>query len=61
MMGSDTDTTATVAGALAGAAYGLEAIPRRWTDIVHHREELESLADQLLAWDLDEADRRQRV
>jgi ADP-ribosyl-[dinitrogen reductase] hydrolase len=53
MMGSDTDTTATVAGAMAGAAYGLEAIPTRWRDIVHHREELEGLARQLLAWDLD--------
>jgi ADP-ribosyl-[dinitrogen reductase] hydrolase len=53
MMGNDTDTTATVAGAMAGAAYGLEAVPSRWRDIVHHREELEVLALQLLAWDRD--------
>jgi ADP-ribosylglycohydrolase len=56
MMGNDTDTTATVAGALAGATYGLEAIPGRWRDVVHHRDELENLARQLLAWDLGEAD-----
>ncbi len=28
--GGDADTTAAIAGALAGAYYGLEAIPRRW-------------------------------
>jgi len=29
--GGDADTTGAIAGALAGAYYGLEAIPRRWT------------------------------
>lgn len=28
--GGDADTTAAIVGALAGATYGLEAIPRRW-------------------------------
>jgi ADP-ribosylglycohydrolase len=28
--GGDTDTNAAIAGALLGAAYGREAIPRRW-------------------------------
>jgi ADP-ribosyl-[dinitrogen reductase] hydrolase len=28
--GGDADTTGAIAGALAGATYGLEAIPRRW-------------------------------
>jgi ADP-ribosyl-[dinitrogen reductase] hydrolase len=51
MMGKDTDTTATVAGALAGAAYGAEAIPRRWRDVVHGYDELVALARQLHAWD----------
>jgi ADP-ribosyl-[dinitrogen reductase] hydrolase len=33
-LGEDADTSASVAGALAGAAYGLEAIPRRWRDLL---------------------------
>jgi ADP-ribosyl-[dinitrogen reductase] hydrolase len=51
MMGEDTDSTATVAGALAGAHWGVEAIPARWRNVVHHREELDALATSLLAWD----------
>ena len=31
-LGNDADTAAAVVGALAGAAYGLEAIPRRWRE-----------------------------
>jgi ADP-ribosyl-[dinitrogen reductase] hydrolase len=30
--GGDADTTGAIAGAVAGAHYGLEAIPRRWLD-----------------------------
>jgi ADP-ribosyl-[dinitrogen reductase] hydrolase len=29
--GGDADTTGAIAGAIAGAYYGLAAIPRRWT------------------------------
>lgn len=29
-LGSDTDTTACVAGALAGALYGFQDIPKEW-------------------------------
>ncbi|HET9659669.1 MAG TPA: ADP-ribosylglycohydrolase family protein [Thermomicrobiales bacterium] len=43
-LGGDTDTTGAVAGALAGAHYGYEAIPTRWRDTVQHRDELASLA-----------------
>lgn len=50
-MGDDADTTAIVAGALAGAAHGIEAIPQRWRSNVHHRDELQLLAEHLLAWD----------
>ena len=31
-LGADADTAAAVAGALAGAAYGLEEIPSRWVE-----------------------------
>ena len=31
-LGDDTDTAGSVAGALAGAVYGLESIPERWRD-----------------------------
>lgn len=34
-LGGDTDTVACVAGALAGATYGVQAIPSRWTTYVH--------------------------
>lgn len=33
-LGQDADTAGAVAGALAGAAYGLEAIPARWREAV---------------------------
>jgi ADP-ribosyl-[dinitrogen reductase] hydrolase len=51
MMGDDADTTATVAGALAGSACGVEAIPQRWREVVHGHDEPVTLARQLLAWD----------
>lgn len=41
-LGSDTDTTACVAGALAGAIYGREAIPPEWMDAMRGREVLEA-------------------
>ena len=41
-LGSDTDTTACVAGALAGAAYGFDAIPPEWIDALRGKDVLES-------------------
>lgn len=49
-LGADADTTGAVAGALAGARYGMHAIPARWRDGVQHREKIVSLADRLLGW-----------
>ncbi|MFE0187854.1 ADP-ribosylglycohydrolase family protein [Streptomyces sp. NPDC058989] len=34
-LGGDTDTVAAVTGGLAGAHYGLDAIPARWTQSLH--------------------------
>ena len=51
-MGLDTDTTGAVCGAIVGAAYGIEAIPERWRAVIHHRDEMESLARSILTWDL---------
>ncbi len=34
-LGGDTDTVAAVTGGLAGASYGLSAIPIRWTEPLH--------------------------
>jgi len=58
-LGGDTDTVAAVTGGLAGALYGLGAIPARWTDRLHvplpgwpdtvlRRAELTTLAHRLL-------------
>jgi ADP-ribosyl-[dinitrogen reductase] hydrolase len=47
-LGQDADTTGAVAGALAGAHWGIEAIPDRWLSLLQPREELEELADRLL-------------
>jgi ADP-ribosyl-[dinitrogen reductase] hydrolase len=46
-LGDDADTTAAIAGQLAGAIYGASAIPTRWLDILAWRDHLESLADRL--------------
>lgn len=39
-VGGDTDTRAAIVGAIAGAAYGLEAIPEPWFQGVEAREQL---------------------
>lgn len=46
-LGDDTDTTAAVAGALAGTAYGIDAIPQEWIDTLRGKE----LIEQCLFWD----------
>jgi len=47
-LGGDADTTGAVAGALAGACYGVSAIPARWLSVLQGRDELVALADRLL-------------
>jgi len=48
-LGNDADTTGAVAGALAGARWGAEALPARWRDVLVDRDELTRVADALLA------------
>jgi ADP-ribosyl-[dinitrogen reductase] hydrolase len=48
-LGDDADTTAAIAGQLAGAHYGVEAIPPRWRDTLVMGEEIDTLAARLLA------------
>ena len=47
-LGHDTDTTAAVAGGLAGVRYGLSGIPRRWADALRGRELYGPLLERLL-------------
>lgn len=46
-LGDDTDTVGAVAGGLAGAYYGVLAVPRRWSVVLQGRGELEEAADAL--------------
>lgn len=46
-LGDDADTTAAIAGQLAGAAYGAKGIPEAWLMKLAMRERIESLADAL--------------
>lgn len=48
-LGEDADTTAAIAGQLAGAAYGLSSLPRAWTDRVAWGERILGMAERLLA------------
>jgi ADP-ribosyl-[dinitrogen reductase] hydrolase len=47
-LGHDADTTAAIAGQLAGALYGASGIPAEWLEKVAWREEIEQKATQLL-------------
>lgn len=50
-LGDDADTTAAIAGQLAGAFYGLDGIPPEWVDRLHMGAEILGMADQLLQHD----------
>ena len=42
-LGSDTDTVAAVAGGLAGALYGIDAIPERWLKALQNKDYIEDM------------------
>ena len=48
-LGHDTDTTAAVAGGIAGIHHGRAHIPARWLDALRGRELYEPLLERLLA------------
>jgi ADP-ribosylglycohydrolase len=45
--GGDTDTAGAILGALAGAHYGIDGIPRRWLEGLQNREGIEIRAEAL--------------
>ena len=45
-LGGDTDTVAAIAGGLAGALYGYDAIPKEWLDTLPKREYIEEICDR---------------
>uniref|UniRef100_A0A8C6X384 ADP-ribosylhydrolase ARH3 n=1 Tax=Naja naja TaxID=35670 RepID=A0A8C6X384_NAJNA len=47
LLGGDTDTIATMAGAIAGAFYGEEQVPQSWRESCEAYEQTEKLADGL--------------
>lgn len=46
-LGADTDTTAAVAGGLAGLYYGWQTIPADWQYVLARRNDITTLADKL--------------
>jgi ADP-ribosylglycohydrolase len=48
-LGEDTDTTAAIAGGLAGLCYGLAAIPADWRDGLARQADIVDLGDRLAA------------
>ncbi|PDO88954.1 ADP-ribosylglycohydrolase family protein [Kosakonia pseudosacchari] len=48
-LGDDADTTAAIAGQLAGAFYGINGIPQTWRDKLWQYEDIDTLARKLLA------------
>jgi ADP-ribosyl-[dinitrogen reductase] hydrolase len=47
-LGDDTHTVAAIAGELAGLAYGYEAFPHGWLDVLARREHLESACHEFI-------------
>jgi ADP-ribosylglycohydrolase len=48
-LGRDTDTVAAIAGGLAGALYGYDAIPSEWLDTLKRRDYIEEMCERACA------------
>ena len=46
-LGEDTDTTAAIAGGLAGLLYGYESIPEEWINVLARKNDITKLCDTL--------------
>jgi ADP-ribosyl-[dinitrogen reductase] hydrolase len=46
-LGDDADTTGAICGQLAGAFYSYESLPKKWRDLLCHREQFNNLAQSL--------------
>jgi ADP-ribosylglycohydrolase len=46
-LGQDTDTTAAIAGGLAGIYYGIENIPQKWMENLARTNDIKDLAQRL--------------
>lgn len=57
-LGRDTDTTAAVTGALAGALYGVEAIPDEWLEALISRGDIERQSSLFAGVILEKQDKR---
>lgn len=44
-LGFDTDTTAAVAGGLAGVTYGYDSIPKEWIDVIAKKDWISKLCE----------------
>ncbi len=47
-LGNDTDTTACIAGGIAGLKFGIDGIPKRWRENLRGKEIYESLLEKLI-------------
>lgn len=47
LMGGDTDSRASIVGALAGTYYGIEGIPKKWVEQVEDSEKLQEIDKKL--------------
>ncbi|RKZ29084.1 ADP-ribosylglycohydrolase family protein [bacterium] len=45
-LGGDTDTTAAIAGGLAGTYYGYRSIPKEWIETLARKEDIKKLAER---------------
>ncbi|WP_445711334.1 ADP-ribosylglycohydrolase family protein [Flavobacterium sp.] len=46
-LGGDTDTTAAIAGGLAGLLYGYENIPQEWINVLARKDDITKLCDKM--------------